>query len=308
MKLIDVHVHMFPEDIAETYLKHYTEKSGQSLLCTNHSIVGLKEAYKAHEVLKYVVLGQWESSIKLPSENVKLMAESDIYYERHYFFSYHQWLAKLQRENDDIVCFGNVHPDDPEMMAELEAMFTQHDLIGLKLIPCMQFYHLNDKRFFPAFEKAEAENKPLTLHTGGDPTPGREIYAHPREVDEIASAFPNLKINMAHMGAPFFDETKAILSKHENVFTDISFTIDYNEVMKLAKRQGMIDVSNLSKSDFNSTISALIKDFGIEKIMYGSDFPYARPEDAINGLMALDLDDDAKEQILWKNAEAFLSI
>lgn len=308
MKVIDVHVHMFPDNIMDEYLKHYIEISGQSLLCADPSLEGLREEYREYEALDYVILGQWESTRQFELEGLRLVAESDLYYARHYFYTYHEWLSKMQQENDDVVCFGNVHPDDPEMMQEFDRMFDEYKLKGMKLVPCMNFYRLNDRRLFPAYEKAEAKGLPVILHTGGDPIPGREIYGHPRDVDDIASAFPKLTIVMAHLGAPFFDETKEILDKHKNVYTDLSFAIDYGEVVKFCKRHGMTHLTDMSKSDFQSVMSAYIEDFGYERVFYGSDFPYARPKDAIDGLLELDISDEAKEMILWKNAKEVLQL
>ena len=51
MKIIDTHVHMFPDDIMGEYLKHYIEISGQSLLCEDPSLQGLRAEYQGHEVL-----------------------------------------------------------------------------------------------------------------------------------------------------------------------------------------------------------------------------------------------------------------
>jgi len=308
MNVIDTHVHMFPDDVRDEYLKHYIEISGQPLLCANPSLEGLREEYQGYDLLNCVILGQWESTRQFESKSLRLMAESDIYFARHYFYSYHEWLSTMQQMNGDVVCFGNVHPDGPEMMQEFDKMFDTHKLKGMKLVPCMNFYRLNDRRFFPAYEKAEAQNIPVILHTGGDPIPGREIYGHPRDVDDIASAFPKLTIVMAHMGAPFFEETREVLKKHKNVYTDISFIIDYEEAMKFCRRHGMTHLADLSKNDFQSVMSSYMEDFGYERILYGSDFPYTRPKDAVNGLLELNISDEAKEMILWKNAKEILQL
>jgi predicted TIM-barrel fold metal-dependent hydrolase len=308
MKVIDVHVHMFPDAVSGEYLDHYIEISGQSLLCEDPSLEGLKAEYRGHEVLDYVILGQWESTRKFDSKHLTLAAESDLYYARHYFYTYHDWLSRLQSDHEDVVCFGNVHPDDPAMMAELDRMLTESRLKGLKLVPCMQFYRLHDRRLFPAYERAAAQGVPVILHTGGDPIPGREIYGHPRDVDEVASAFPKLTIVMAHLGAPFFEETREVLAKHENVYTDLSFAIDYEEVMKFARRHGMPEVARMSREDFRAGLSAYITQFGYERVLYGSDFPYARPRDALDGVLELNIKDDAKEMILWKNAKEVLGL
>ena len=308
MRVIDVHVHMFPDDVSRDYLDHYVEISGQSLLCEDPSFAGLKDAYRNCEVLSYVILGQWESTREFDSEHLTFVADSDLYYAKHYFYTYHGWLSKMQEDHEEVVCFGNVHPDDPAMMKAFDSMLHESNLKGMKLVPCMQFYRLNDKRLFPAYERAAAQGVPVILHTGGDPIPGRETYGHPRDVDDVSSAFPELRIVMAHLGAPFFEETRQVLAKHENVYTDLSFAIDYEEVMKFARRHRMPDVARMSRSDFSAGISAFISQYGYERVLYGSDFPYARPQDALDGVLELGIPDEAKEMILWKNAKEVLEL
>jgi len=308
MKVIDAHVHAFPVDIMDEFFKNFSEITGMSLSCSDPSLEGLRDEYEGHDLLKCAVLAIWDSTQQFDSENLRFMAESDIYFARHYFYSYHQWLSRLQKENDDAVCFGNIHPDDPEMMEEFGAMVERFGLKGMKMGPCINFYRVNDKRLFPAYEKAEAQNIPVILHTGGDPVAGREIYGHPMDVGDIASAFPKLTLVMAHLGAPFFEETREILQKHKNVYTDLSFAIDYEAVMEFCKRQGMTHMTGIAKSDFQSVMSVYIEDFGFDRVLYGSDFPYGRAKETLNALLEMNISDEAKEMILWKNAKEVLQL
>ena len=306
MEVIDIHVHLFPDDILGEYTKNYSAHSKMDFACSP-TLDCLISEYKGINLRKCIILQEWESTVPFESENIQFMAESDKYYTKCYFYSYHKWLNKLQDENDNIICFGGVHPDDPNMLAEFDKMITEYNLKGLKLIPCMQHYFLNDRRLYPVYEKAEDLKLPMLFHTGGDPVPGKELYGHPRDVDEVASEFPDLIIIMAHMGVPFFDETKEILSKHRNVYADVSFTVDYEEVEKFSRRQE-IDTSFLTREFWNNTLSSLIKDFGYEKILFGSDFPFVKPKNALDKFLSLDLSDEGKEMILSKNAKEILSI
>ena len=51
-------------------------------------------------------------------------------------------------------------------------------------------------------------------------------YCHPKHIDKLAVEFPNCKIVIAHFGFPHHLETANIVSKNNNVFVDISGTID----------------------------------------------------------------------------------
>ncbi|MBC2714224.1 MAG: amidohydrolase [Desulfobacteraceae bacterium] len=306
MKVIDMHIHVFPDDVVDDYIENYSQHSKLKAAC-RPTLPTLFEEYKDFDVLKYVILQEWESTKPFDSENLRFAAESDRYYTKCYFYTFNQWLGKIQKENDNLICFGGVHPDDPDYVAEFEKMENQYGLSGMKLVPCMQHFFLNDRRLFPVYEKAEASGMPILVHTGGDPIPGREVYGHPRDIDEVASTFPDLTIIMAHMGIPFFEETKEILKKHKNVFTDIAFSVVYDDVLSFSEQHD-IDASFLTYEFWNETLSSLIKDFGYEKVLFGSDFPFIKPSRAIKAFLDLDISDDGKEMILWKNASELLKI
>ena len=215
--------------------------------------------------------------------------------------------GKFGRSMTTSFAFGGVHPDDPGCVDEFGRMVKDYRLSGMKLVPCMQHFFLNDRRLFPVYEQAEAYGIPLLVHTGGDPVPGTEIFGHPRDVDEIAEAFPNLTIILAHMGIPFFEETKEILKKHRNVYTDLAFTVSFEDVYAFSGRHG-IDAPFLTRDFWRDTVSSLINDFGYERVLYGSDFPFIKPKVALEEFLELDLTDQGKEMIIFKNAKEILKV
>jgi len=286
MKVVDIHIHVFPDDVADAYMKDYSNHSNLQVCC-RPTLDALFKAYDGVEVRNYVILQEWQSSAPFASQNLKYIGQCDRYYTRYYFYSFNRWLGKVQAENDKVLCFGGVHPDEADREDEFERMVNDYGLKGMKLVPCMQQFFLNDRRLFPIYERAEACGLPVLVHTGGDPIQGMELYGHPRDVDEIASAFPNLTIIIAHVGIPFFDEAKELLSRHENVFTDISFTVE------------VIDAK---------TLSSLVQDVGLERVMFGSDFPFVEPKGAIRKVLELHIPDSGKEKILWRNAVDVLNL
>jgi predicted TIM-barrel fold metal-dependent hydrolase len=238
---------------------------------------------------------------------LRFAAESDKFYEKCYFYTYNEWLGRARRKDGRLICFGGVHPDDPDCAGEFERMVGEYGLSGMKLVPCMQHFYLNDRRLFGVYERAEHRKIPVLVHTGGDPVFGREIFGHPRDVDEVASAFPKLTIIMAHMGIPFFEETKEVMRRHPNVHTDISFTVSFGDVRSFAARHGL-DTSFLSPQFWRATVSSLIAEIGPERVLFGSDFPFVRPAEALRACLALDLSDREKEMIIYENAKALLAL
>ena len=284
MRVVDVHVHIFPDEVADAYIRNYSEHSGFGARC-RPTLHALFESYEGIDVVNYVILQQWQTSVPVESGQLKYVGQFDRYYTKYYFYSFHPWLGRIQAKNDRLLCFGSVHPEEADLEEEFERMVNQYGLKGLKLHPCMQMFFLNDRRLFPIYERAEACGLPLLAHTGGDPVRGMELYGHPRDLDEVASTFPNLTIIIAHLGIPFFDEAKELMRTHENVFADISFAVE------------VID---------REQMSSLIREVGADRVMFGSDYPFVEPKAAIQKVLDLDLSDDDKEQILWKNAVEIL--
>ena len=109
------------------------------------------------------------------------------------------------------------------------------------------------------------------------------------------------------MGIPFFDETRQVLKKHENVYADVAFTASYDDVRSFAERHGMEAVLP-TREIWRATLAALINEFGCERILYGSDFPFVRPRTALDEFLQLSLSDDTKEKILLENARRVLRL
>jgi hypothetical protein len=87
-------------------------------------------------------------------------------------------------------------------------------------------------------------------------------------MDEIAIAFPELRVVMAHLGHPWQRETIVTIRKHPHVYADVSALFyrpwSFYEALRLAHEWGALD-----------------------KLLFGSDFPIATPAETAAGLRAV---------------------
>lgn len=91
-------------------------------------------------------------------------------------------------------------------------------------------------------------------------------YARPWLLDEVARTFPGLKMIVGRMGLPFLEQTLCLLAKHENVFADL--TVNPMKVWQV----------------YNTVLSAY--EAGVmDKLLFGSGFPYAQPGACIETLL-----------------------
>jgi hypothetical protein len=104
--------------------------------------------------------------------------------------------------------------------------------------------HSQAMRFYEAVREA---GLPVFFHNGSHNLGTRAVleYAQPYLVDEVARAFPDMKMVIGNMGVPFVEQTLAVIAKHENVFADLTIRPSkiwqtYNMVVA-AYEQGVMD-------------------------------------------------------------------
>ena len=123
-----------------------------------------------------------------------------------------------------------------------------------------------DDRMKPVYEYCQRHHLPILIHQGTTfPRLAPLKFASPIQLEDVALAYPDLIVVIAHMGHPWIDETLVLIRKQPNFFADIS---------ALYYRPWQF---------YNGLISAL--EYGVlDKLLFGSDFPFTTPEDSMQGL------------------------
>lgn len=190
--------------------------------------------------------------------------------------------SDMQKTHSKLYCFGTVHAGTENIEAETERLMNI-GLHGVKLHPDTQLFNIDDERMFPVYEIIEGRI-PLMVHTG-DP---RFDYSHPRRLRRVMKIFPRLKCIAAHFGGwSMTEEGIEFLSDMENCCVDMSSTFYY---MPLSQGKRLISA------------------YGEDRVLFASDFPAGSPATEKENLMKLDISDDAKEKIAYKNAERLLGL
>lgn len=135
----------------------------------------------------------------------------------------------VRRHPDKLVGFAGVDPADPqEALREVVQARNELGMRGVGVAPCAQDYHPTDTRAMGVYEKACELGMPVMFHPGIHMATASKLeYAQPVLLDEVAREFPDLKIVVAHMGYPWVAETVALLAKHPNVYSDISWLLHH---------------------------------------------------------------------------------
>ncbi|GAA1791131.1 amidohydrolase [Planosporangium flavigriseum] len=164
------------------------------------------------------------------------------------------------------VGFMSLDPREAGALEEMERAAQDLQLRGIKLGSPYQGTSPLDPRMMRIFAHASTLGLPILIHQGAVfVTTGRLADANPIMIDDVALAFPKLKIIIAHMGHPWVAETTVVMRRHPNVFTDIS---------ALCHRPSIL-----------MTALAAAKEYGVlDRVLFGTDFPIATVEGTISAV------------------------
>lgn len=177
--------------------------------------------------------------------------------------------AHVARHSDTMIGIAGIDPTEDGAVEKADELLGRDEFRGLTISPASQHFHPADSRAIDLYELAERRGAPIFLHQGTHfRSEDRMEYARPLLLDEIAREFPSLTVVVASMGHPWVEECIGLIGKHERVFAGIAGLIHrpwqaYNALV-LAHQYNVMD-----------------------KVLFGSDFPYMRAAEAIESVYRL---------------------
>ncbi len=199
-----------------------------------------------------------------------------------------------------IVPCASVDPNDAGAMEELERCVEDLDMQGIKLSPHYQNFAPMDPRACAIYARAERLGLPIAFHQATSPRREAPLkYAHPMALEEVALAFPDLKIVVAHFGHPWQPDTIALIRKHPNVYTDIS-AVFYRPWQ------------------FYNALALCMEYAQLGKVLFGTDFPVTTPQETLDAFRGVNrivegtnlprIPEDEIEAIINRDALALLGL
>ncbi len=200
--VIDFHIHIFPDEIAEKAIKTLSERSGL-LPQTDGTAKNTIEKMNEWGIDKAVCL----NIATKPSQQRKIN-------------------SFLQKNNfSRFIPFGTVYPYADNSLDEV-AYIKNSEIKGIKLHPDYQNFYADDKNVFPIYSLMEELEIPLLFHSGYDIGLGCPIHCTPLMIKNVAEAFPRLQIIAAHFGGyGMWKDSLELLCNKENVYFDTAFSI-----------------------------------------------------------------------------------
>lgn len=182
----------------------------------------------------------------------------------------------LRKHPGRFLGYITVNPNPPgQAIAELERWKHFHSPPLIKLHPATHKYPVTGKHYTPIWEYADATSAVVLVHTwDSDPNCGPLLFP------AIARAHPNARILLGHSGVTWRGYHQAIEAAKaaDNLFLDLSGSQNHRLILEHCVEQ-----------------------LGAERILFGSDLPFLEAAMTLGRVLASDISDSAKEQILRTN-------
>lgn len=268
MKIIDAHVHLLGEDLAEQ----------AKLNRIDYTVSGLL--------------------VEMGNSDVELSGLMPLSEERRFStFKALEFLTKIVTNK----IFGIIIVDHKDigqkLLKQIEKKVKEGIVKGIKIPLGYRNFYPFDKKYELLYKLAERLDIPVMFHTGD--TLGSKAmlkYAHPFHIDEVAVKFPNTKFIIAHLGNPWMVDASEIIYKNPNVYADLSGFLIAGEKLSKQTTEGIKEAVGYIESTGRPL-----------KILYGSDWPLVRMKEYVK-LMKSVVPKKFHKDVFFNNAKNLFNL
>lgn len=192
----------------------------------------------------------------------------------------------LANSGGHLIGFGTLHPHAETAETEAEiARLRAHGVKGLKFHPDFQRFYLDEERALAVYERVAREFL-VVFRVGDDEVPTKTNFATPEKLARVLDLVPGLQVVAAHMGGYQMWERAWRCLVGRPVYFDVSSTFGFLP---------------------DDEIREMILAHGVNRILFGSDYPFRSPGWELGRLRGLDLDRAALEAVTGGNAKRLLA-
>ena len=192
--------------------------------------------------------------------------------------SINEFIAASVREAPDrLIGLGTLHPESDDLAADIRHILDL-GFKGVKLHPDIQQFKIDDYRCLKIYELCEREGLPILMHTGDY----RYDFSNPNRLLPILKIYTSLTVIGAHLGGwSVWDEAARTLCDVPNLWVDCSSCFGF-----------------ISRE----RVEELIKCYGADKVLFGTDYPMWTPDKEIETFLKMDLSERDRKKIFSENA------
>ena len=193
--------------------------------------------------------------------------------------SINRFIAETVAESASrLIGLGTLHQDSEDQEADVKHI-VELGLHGVKLHPDIQNFKVDEPRAERIYELCAEYDLPLLLHTGDK----RYDNSNPDRLLPMIRKYRNVTFIGAHFGGwSIWEDAWKELAGEPNLWVDCSSSFY------------MISVE---------TAGEIIRHYGADRVLFGTDFPMWKPKTELDTFMKIDLTDDERRAILAENAK-----
>lgn len=200
------------------------------------------------------------------------------------------WNAEFAAAHPDVIHCATLYPEAEadayvaDAIASGAGLFKVHVQVGA--------FTPADPLLDPAWHALAEAGVPVVIHAGSAPLQGE--HTGPAAVAEVLARHPDLRLVIAHMGMPEYDEFADLAEAHSGVHLDTTmFNTDFTNARTAPSESYVARLEGLR-----------------DRIVLGSDFPnipypYAHQ---LQALSRLGFGDDWLRAVLWDNGARLLGL
>lgn len=191
-----------------------------------------------------------------------------------------------EKSGGRVMSFGSVHPDCENWKEEID-IIEKLGLKGMKFHAEYQSFTLDEPRMIRIYDYAFSKGLIIIHHAGVDLGMPAPYHTSPAQFAYVAKELQGGTLIAAHLGghAQWDDVERYIIGS--DIYIDTSMGQKY-----------------YSKEQF----MRFVKHHGSDKILFATDSPWSRADEEIASINSLDLTDEQKDNIFYKNAKRLLRL
>jgi predicted TIM-barrel fold metal-dependent hydrolase len=200
-------------------------------------------------------------------------------------------------ENIKVVAGYSINNHTDNDVKEYIEYLKNGKIKGLKIYPGYEHYYPYDPKYQKIIDLCIEYDVPLMIHTGDTYTSkGKVRFAHPLNVDDVSVDNPELKIIICHLGNPWFLDCQEVIYKNKNVYADISGLV-------------LGDFTEFYEEYLVSKITDFLNYAGEPKyLLYGTDWPISSMNSYLRFVSKLDLNQQERDLIMYKNSQQLFKL
>jgi predicted TIM-barrel fold metal-dependent hydrolase len=284
--VIDVHCHFYESKAVANWMKtaydlwEYGEKEDVAITPVPGDLDDLRQAIKASGLDAAVVVNcfgidNWRdrsfAGLVDGLKVGKLGDSSSLGLLGAWLIGHNQWLVKAVSHVPEVIPFVAI---DPWVLSQKQ---TREHLVdmrsrgarGAKMHPVMQHVRMEDELAVELARTCAELDLALVVHSGA--SRGSIPFGEPHTLTKVAG-IAGLKFVVAHMGGAAWSQTAALAEAYPEILFDLSEIIAWFGASEAPTPEQFVE---------------LIRAIGIDRVMFGSDFPWYHPKDMLEVVMEL---------------------